>query len=96
MNPGKGVLAESGAGAAAQEPSRTAASSQSDSQAIVVDMGKARPKGLKQLAAGKGKLSAKVLAALEQVRASYGTDTDVELVPVVMIYTRKKKRRSLR
>jgi hypothetical protein len=62
----------------------------------VVDMGKARPKGLKKLEQGKGKLAAKVLEAIDQVRASLGADADVELVPVVMIYRRRKARRTVR
>lgn len=100
MNVGKEVLAKGGAATdgvpAAKEvaasSSRRPASSPSDNQAIVIDMGKARPKRLKQIGEGKGPLSAQILEAVDQVRATYGADADVELVPVVVIYTHKPKR----
>jgi hypothetical protein len=63
---------------------------------IVVDLGKAKKKQIALLKEGDGPLLRDVQAALNQVRARLGPDGDKkELVPVVLVYRRKRKKRGL-
>lgn len=62
-----------------------------EAQPIVVDMGKARPKRLKELKRGEGVLAQEVREALEQIRATAGGDPNVEFVPVVVIYRKARR-----
>ena len=60
---------------------------------IVVDLGSASRKRIRQLKRGEGKLEAEVREVLAQVSAQLGSGAgDVELVPVVVVYTRRRKR----
>lgn len=61
---------------------------------IVVSLGKAKKRQIDLLKDGEGPLVAGVLTAVEQVRAQLGAEADSkELVPVVLVYRRKRKRR---
>jgi Family of unknown function (DUF6200) len=60
---------------------------------IVINLGKAKGKKIKDLKRGRGKLMDEVLAAIEQVRANLGEDApEGRLLPVVLIYEKKPKR----
>lgn len=62
---------------------------------VVVDLGKKSRKQIRNLKKGKGKLVHDVAAVIEEVKATGGADlTGKELVPVVIIYSRKRKKRS--
>jgi hypothetical protein len=62
---------------------------------IVVDLGKTRSSRIKSLKKGQGKLMQDVQEVMDQVRASLGERAQgVQLVPVVMIYKKKPKRRT--
>lgn len=61
---------------------------------VVVDLGKVKRKRVKQLKRGEGRLADEVLEVLDEVVEELGTDLDgATLVPVVMIYERKPKKR---
>jgi uncharacterized protein (UPF0335 family) len=62
-------------------------------QPLVVDIGKQTSKKIKRLRKGTGRLPAKVDAAIREARSLVGTDK--QIVPVVVIY-QKKDRRKLR
>lgn len=62
---------------------------------IVVDFGKEKPKRIKQLKRGEGKLTREVLDAVAHVKQSLGAEAEgKELVPVVVVYKKKAKRGS--
>ena len=63
-------------------------------QPIIINLGKKRRKHIKRLKKGKGKLWDEVLDVLEEVEASMGEDAEGKtIVPVVMVYRQKSKRR---
>jgi hypothetical protein len=66
---------------------------------IVVDLGKARRRQLKDLKQGRGKLADEVHDVVARVRDDLGASASgIQFVPVVIIYkrkTKKKKRRGL-
>jgi hypothetical protein len=63
---------------------------------LIVDLGKLRPKKVKQLKKGSGPYLDGVLPAIAQVRAEAGKRFEgKEIVPVVIIYEKKRKRRTL-
>jgi hypothetical protein len=65
-------------------------------QPIIVDLGKQRPKRIKQLKRGRGKLWNEVVDVIEEVSAQLGDEVDGKtIVPVVMVYRKKSKRRSV-
>lgn len=70
-----------------------AGAAQQGYQPIVLDMGKARTKRLKEIYKGEGKLTDQIHDAIQQVRASFGADAHAEFVPVVLIYRNKPKKR---
>jgi hypothetical protein len=60
---------------------------------IVVDLGSASRKSVRKLKRGQGKLEAEVQAALTQLHANLGAAAEnKELVPIVVVYSRKRKR----
>lgn len=62
---------------------------------IVVEVGKASRKAVRRLRRGQGRLADEVRRALESVRANLGTEAaGKELVPVVLVYRKKRKRKS--
>jgi hypothetical protein len=65
-------------------------------QPIIVDLGKQRPKQIKRLKRGRGKLWAEVVDVIEEVGAQLGDDLEGKtIVPVVMVYRKKTKRKGL-
>lgn len=61
---------------------------------VVIDAGKARRKQVRALKRGQGRLAGEVAQAMAEVRATMGAEAEgKELVPVVIIYRRKRKRR---
>jgi hypothetical protein len=61
---------------------------------VIVDLGKRKRKQIKNLKKGSGKLLAEVAEVLSEVRSNLGSDLDGgQLIPVVLIYKRKSKRR---
>lgn len=60
---------------------------------VVVDLGKEKSKALRALKKGQGKLMDDVARVLQEVRANSSDLAGKELVPVVMIYRKKPKRK---
>ncbi len=62
---------------------------------IIVDMGKAKNKKVKQLKKGRGTLLVDVQDALDEVAMSLGDQVSgKQLVPVVLLYKKKRKGRN--
>jgi hypothetical protein len=62
-------------------------------QPIIIDLGKQRRKHIKRLKRGRGKLWDEVVDVLEEVSVQLGEEAqDKILVPVVMVYRKKKKK----
>ena len=60
---------------------------------IVVELGAASRKRIRQLKCGTGKLDAEIKEVITRVREHLGADAaNTELVPVVVVYSRKRKR----
>lgn len=63
-------------------------------QPVIIDLGKQKNRALKNLKKGKGKLWGEVLDVVEEVKDMLGTEADGKvLVPVVLIYREKPKRK---
>jgi hypothetical protein len=61
---------------------------------IIVDLGKKRRKAVKALKRGGGKLLQEVTQAVDEIRTQLGTEAEgKELVPVVLIYQKKLRRK---
>ena len=61
---------------------------------IVIDLGKKKRKLIRNLKRGSGQLMDEVAEVLAQVRGNLGPEAEVKnLVPVVMIYRQKSKRK---
>lgn len=61
---------------------------------VVIDLGKKRRKAIKDFKRGRGKVMDEVQQAVEEARAGLGAAADgKEIVPVVIIYQKKVKRR---
>lgn len=61
---------------------------------IVIDLGKARAKRIKKLKNGEGPLMAEVDDVVKDVQDRLGEEAKgVKLVPIVIIYRKKRKRR---
>lgn len=59
---------------------------------IIIDLGKEKKRRIRDLKRGRGRLMAEVAAVLSEVRAGLGDDADgKQLVPVVLIYKKKRK-----
>jgi len=60
---------------------------------VVIDAGKVRRKQVRAVERGQVRLAGEVAEAIGEVRATLGAHADgKELVPVVIIYRRKRKR----
>jgi hypothetical protein len=60
---------------------------------IVVDLGAVSRKRIRELKRGTGKLKDEVQEVVTQIRSQLGAEADgKELPPIVVVYTRKKKR----
>ena len=63
-------------------------------QPVIIDLGKQKRRALKSLKKGEGKLWDEVLDVVEEVKDMLGTDAEGKvLVPVVMLYRKKNRRR---
>jgi len=61
---------------------------------VVLDLGKASKKSIKQLKQGRGKLLDDVQEAMREVRTSLGAQGDgKQFIPVVVLYRKRSKRR---
>ncbi len=64
-------------------------------QPIIVDLGKQKPGKLKDLKKGEGELWDEALNVVEEVKEMLGEDAEGKvLVPIVMLYEKKPKRRA--
>jgi hypothetical protein len=65
-------------------------------QPVIIDLGRQKPKDLKDLKKGEGKLWGEVLDIMEEVQDQLGEQAAGRvLVPVVLIYQKKFKRQRL-
>ena len=65
-------------------------------QPVIIDLGKQRGRGLKDLKQGEGKLWDEVLEVAEEVKEMLGAEAEGKiLVPIVMLYQEKSGRRRL-
>lgn len=61
---------------------------------VILDLGKASRKKIRQLREGHGELVDEVQSAMHEVTASLGAQVEgKQLVPVVLIYRKKSRRR---
>jgi hypothetical protein len=61
---------------------------------VVVDLGKVKRKRVKELKRGEGRLAHEVLEVLDEVVEELGDELEgATLVPVVMVYEKKPKKR---
>lgn len=64
---------------------------------IILDLGKKKKRALRDLKRGRGRLMDEVEQTLDEVRAGLGDQMEgKELVPVVMVYRKKSRRRRRR
>jgi hypothetical protein len=80
----------------AEGDTRPDADGQLDALAIhLLDLGKAKPKDVKALKRGGGKLHQRVIEALEEVEFNLGDQAAGKtILPVVVVVEKKRKRRS--
>jgi hypothetical protein len=65
-------------------------------QPVIIDLGRQKPRDLKDLKKGEGKLWDEVLDIIEEVKDQLGEKADGKvLLPVIMIYQKKPKRRRM-
>jgi hypothetical protein len=65
-------------------------------QPVIIDLGRQKPKALKDLKKGEGKLWGEVLDIIEEVEDQLGEQADGKVfVPVVLIYQKKFRRQRL-
>ena len=65
-------------------------------QPVIIDLGKQRPRTLRELKNGEGKLWDEVLDVAEEVKEMLGADAEGKVfIPIVMIYQEKSRRRRL-
>ena len=61
---------------------------------IMINLGKQRPKRIKALKRGRGKLMDQVADVLDEVQVNLGDEVKGKtLVPIILLYERKKKRK---
>jgi hypothetical protein len=74
----------------------SAGTSSGVTQPVIIDLGRQKPRDLKDLKKGEGKLWGEVLDIIEEVEDQLGEQTAGRvLVPVVLIYQKKFKRQPL-
>lgn len=65
-------------------------------QPIIIDLGKQKAKAIKSLKEGEGKLWGDMMSVIDEVKEMLGEEADGKtIVPVVMIYEKKRKRQRL-
>lgn len=61
---------------------------------IIIDLGKQRPKKIKKLKRGKGKLWDEVVDVINEVSEQLGEDAEGKtIVPLILVYRKKSKKR---
>jgi hypothetical protein len=61
---------------------------------VVVELGKAKAKAIKRLKKGRGRLMNEVFDVLDEVTETLGDELEGKtLVPIVMVYRKKRKRK---
>ncbi len=66
------------------------------SQPIIINLGKQKRKRIKQLKRGEGRLWDEVLEVIDEVRDQLGGQVESgTIVPLIMIYKEKNKRRQM-
>ena len=60
---------------------------------FVLHLGKIRKKHIKRLERGEGRLMEEVRLALDQIRSRSSLDSTTELVPIVLIYRKKDRKK---
>ena len=74
----------------------TNASSTEMTQPVIIDLGKQKTKAIKALKKGEGKLWDEVLDVAQEVKDMLGAESEGKvLIPIVMLYQEKSKRRRL-
>jgi len=65
-------------------------------QPVIIDLGKQKPRSLRELKKGEGKLWDEVLDVAEEVKEMLGVDAEGKVfIPIVMLYQEKSRRRRL-
>lgn len=65
-------------------------------QPVIIDLGRQRPRSLRDLKKGEGKLWDEVLDVADEVKEMLGADAEGKvLIPVVMLYQQKSGRLNL-
>lgn len=65
-------------------------------QPIIIDLGRQKSGSLRELKKGEGKLWDEVLDVVEEVKEMLGAEAEGKmLVPIIMLYQEKSKRRRL-
>jgi hypothetical protein len=74
----------------------TIASTTEMTQPVIIDLGKQKPKSIKELKKGEGKLWDEVFDVADEVKEMLGAEAEGKvLIPIVMLYKEKSKRRLL-
>lgn len=61
---------------------------------IIVDLGKTKAKRIKQLKKGRGELMEEVIDVLDEVVEALGDEVNGKsLVPIILVYEKKKKKK---
>jgi len=77
----------------AEESAKTSAEM---TQPVIIDLGKQRPRALKDLKKGEGKLWDEVLYVAKEVKDMLGEEAEGKVfVPIIMLYQEKSGRRRL-
>lgn len=64
---------------------------------IILEVGKTKKRNIRDMERGQGKIMADLQEAMVEVTATLGADADAkQLVPVVLVYRRKGKKRKKR
>ena len=65
-------------------------------QPVIIDLGKQRPKTIKEFKKGEGELWEEILDVAEEVKEMLGAEAEGKvLVPIIMLYQEKSRRRRL-
>lgn len=79
-----------------EEKSQPSEVSAEITQPILIDLGSKKPGKIKDLKKGKGPVWEEVLNVIDETREMLGTDAEGKiLVPVILIYSKKSRRKSL-
>lgn len=62
---------------------------------LIIDLGKASSKKIKRFKKGEGPLADQVALAIQQVREQLGENTPNGILPVIAIFEKKRKKKSI-